>query len=266
MDEAWLVDAAAWAAVQPYRAAPGAVVADTGTVRWYRTPIGYEGLNGVLWARLDGHDLEAAVEAALAPFRETGVPMQWHLGPTSSPPSLPRALEAAGLARQEEEPGMVADLAAVGPPAAAPPGLEVRPVRDEDGLAAWCRVWAGLAPGTEVGGLVEVRAPKALGRDPPVPHLLAVLDGIPVGCAAVLVGDGRGGRPPAAWLEDVVTTAAVRRRGIGACVTRACLDLARSQGLDRAALTASPDGRRIYRRLGFSERCRVVRYRYPPAD
>jgi len=64
----------------------------------------------------------------------------------------------------------------------------------------------------------------------------------------------------------VVTAAAVRRRGIGACVTRACLDLARSQGLDRAALTASPDGRRIYRRLGFSERCRVVRYRYPPAD
>ena len=30
MDEAWLVDAAAWAAVTPYRAAPGVVVADTG--------------------------------------------------------------------------------------------------------------------------------------------------------------------------------------------------------------------------------------------
>ena len=97
-----------------------------------------------------------------------------------------------------------------------------------------------------------------------MPHLLAILDGTPVGCAAVLVGDGRGGRPPAAWVEDVVTTAAVRRRGVGACVTRACLDLARSRGLDRAALTASPDGHRIYRRLGFRERCRVVRYRYPP--
>jgi len=266
MDEAWLVDAAAWAAVAPYRAAPGVVVADTGALRWYRTPIAYEGLNGVLWARLDGLDLDAAVAEALAPFRETGVPMLWHLGPTTSPPSLPRALEAAGLARHEDEPGMVADLAAVGPPAAVAAGLEVRPVRDEAGLADWCRVWAGLPPGTEVGGLVEVRAPKALGAGPPVPHLLGVLDGTPVGCAAVCVGDGRGGRPPAAWVEDVVTAAAVRRRGIGACVTRACLDLARSQGLDRAALTASPDGRRIYRRLGFSERCRVVRYRYPPAD
>ena len=177
MDEAWLVDAAAWAAVEPYRAAPGAVVADTGTLRWYRTPIDYQGLNGVLWARLPEAGLEAAVERALAPFRETGVPMEWHLGPTSSPPSLSRALAAAGLSRQEEEPGMVADLAALGPPPPAPAGLEVRRVAGEDDLAAWCRVWAGLAPGTDVGGLVEVRTPKALGADPPVPHLLAVLDG-----------------------------------------------------------------------------------------
>jgi len=265
MDEAWLVDAAAWAAVEPYRAAPGAVVADTGTVRWFRTPVAYEGLNGILWAGLDGQDLDASVGQALAPFRETGVPMQWHLGPTTSPPSLPRALEAAGLAHQEDEPGMVADLAALGPPSSAPAGLEVLRVGDEDGLAAWCCVWAGLPPGADAASLVEVRAPKALATDPPVPHLLAVLDGTPVGCAAVLVGDGRGGRPPAAWLEDVVTTAAVRRRGIGTAVTRACLDLARSHGLDRAALTASVDGHRIYRRLGFRERCRVVRYRYPPA-
>jgi hypothetical protein len=126
MDEAWLVDAAAWAAVVPYRAAPGAVVADTGMVRWYRTPIGYEGLNGVLWASLPEDSLEAAVERALAPFRDAGVPMLWHLGPTSAPPSLPRALEAAGLSRHEDEPGMVADLAALGPPPPAPPGLEVR--------------------------------------------------------------------------------------------------------------------------------------------
>jgi hypothetical protein len=215
MDEAWLVDAAAWAAVAPYRAAPGVVVADTGRLRWYRTPVAYEGLNGVLWARLPEDGLAAAVEAALAPFRETGVPMLWHLGPTSAPPSLPRALEAAGLARHEDEPGMVADLAALGPPAATPAGLEVVAVGDEDGLAAWCRVWAGLAPGAEVGGLVEVRAPKALGAGPPVPHLLAVLDGIAVGCAAVLAGDGRGRRPAGAGqaASAVPAMASVASRG-----------------------------------------------------
>jgi len=265
MDEGWLVDAAAWAAVQPYRDAPGAVVAEEGGVRWYRTPIAYEGLNGVLSARLAGDGLDAAVGRALAPFRETGVPMEWHVGPTTAPPDLPRALEAAGLAFSEDEPGMVAELAALGPPPPAPAGLEVRRVDDMADLAAWCRVWAGLPPGTEVDGLVEVRAPAALGAGPPAPHLLGVLDGTPVGCAFVHVGDGRDGRPPAAWLGDVVTATAVRRGGIGTAVTRACLELARGAGLDKAALTASPDGYRIYRRLGFRDRCRVVRYRYPPA-
>ena len=177
MDEAWLVDAAAWAAVGPYRAAPGAVVADSGVVRWFRTGIDFEGLNGVLWARLAERGLDGAIERALAPFREAGVPMLWHVGPTSSPRDLPRALEAAGLAHHESEPGMVADLAAVGPPPAAPAGLEILPVGDEDGLATWSRLWAGAPPDANVDGLVELRAPGALGPGRPVPHLLALLEG-----------------------------------------------------------------------------------------
>jgi GNAT superfamily N-acetyltransferase len=275
MDDAWLVDAAAWAAVQPYRAAPGVVVADTDGLRWYRTPIDYEGLNGVLSARLPEPGLDAAVDRALAPFREAGLPMLWHVGPTSTPPSLSRALAGAGLTFQEAEPGMVADLTALGagPPApgvgagpTVPAGLEVRRVGDEEELAAWCRVWVGTPPDANMDGLVELRGPGALGADAPKPHLLALLDGTPVACAAVLVGDRRTGRPPAAWVEDVVTAATVRRRGIGTAITSACLTLARSRGLTRAALTASPDGHAIYRRLGFQDRCTVRRYRYPAAD
>jgi hypothetical protein len=114
MDEGWLVDAAVWAAVGPYRDAPGAVVADTGAVRWYTTPIDYEGLNGVLWARLPEHGLDDAIDRALEPFRETGLPMLWHVGPSSSPATLPEALKAAGLSHYEDEPGMVADLGTLG--------------------------------------------------------------------------------------------------------------------------------------------------------
>jgi GNAT superfamily N-acetyltransferase len=265
MDDAWLVDAAAWAAVLPYRAAPGAVVADTGTLRWYRTPVGYEGLNGVLWARLPEPGLDAAVERALAPFRETGTPMLWHVGPTSSPRPLPRALEAAGLAHHEEEPGMVADLDGLGPPPAGPAGLEIRRVRDPDDLTAWNRVFAGVPPDADVDTLVELRAAGGLGPDPATPHLLGLLEGTPVACAAVFVGARRDPPPPAAWLENVVTAAGRRRLGIGSALTHACLALARTRGLARAALTASPEGHGIYRRLGFRDRCTVARYRFLPA-
>jgi GNAT superfamily N-acetyltransferase len=262
MDERRLVDEAAWAALGPYRTAPGTVVADSGRLRWFRTGIRYEGFNGILWARLEGRDLAGAVEQALGPFREAGLPMLWHLGPTSSPPTLARALEAAGLSHYEDEPGMVADLGALGPAPAAPAALEIRPVRDRADLADWCRVLAGAPPEADLGSLVALRAPGALGPEPPAPHLLGLLDGTPVGCAAVFVGDRRTG-PPAAWVESVVTAADARGLGIGSAVTHACLTLARARGLGRAALTASPDGARIYRRLGFRERCRVSRYLHP---
>jgi GNAT superfamily N-acetyltransferase len=263
MDESWLVDEAAWAALGPYRTAPGTVVADSGRLRWFRTRIRYEGFNGILWARLDVRDLAGAVEHALGPFREAGLPMLWHFGPTSSPSALPRALEAAGLTHYEDEPGMVADLGALGPAPAVPGALEIRQVGDRDELAAWCRVLAGAPPDADLGSLVALRAPGALGPEPPAPHLLGLLDGTPVGCAAVFVGDRRAGPPAAAWVESVVTAAGARRLGIGSAITHACLGLARARGLGRAALTASPDGAGIYRRLGFRERCQVSRYLHP---
>src|SRR5687767_1665435 len=100
MDDAWLVEETVWAAVGPYRAAvgpyraavgpyraavgpyraaPGATVAETGTVRWFRTGIDYEGLNGVLSARIRERELEDTIHQALAPFREAGRPMLWHV-------------------------------------------------------------------------------------------------------------------------------------------------------------------------------------------
>ena len=265
MDEAWLVDAAVWAAVGPYRTAPGATVADTGTVRWFRTGIDYEGLNGVLSARLPERGLDGAIDRALEPFREAGRPMLWHVGPTSSPGRLPQALAAAGLSHDEDEPGMVADLSRLGPPPAAPAGLEIRQAGDEDELAVWSRLWAGTPPDANVDGLVELRAACGLGPDPATAHLVGRLDGAPVGCAAVFVGGRRDDPPPAALVENVVTVPSARRAGVASALTHAGLVLARERGLGRAVLTSSPDGHGLYRRLGFRDCCTVSRYRYPPA-
>jgi hypothetical protein len=63
----------------------------------------------------------------------------------------------------------------------------------------WSRLWAGTPQDADVDGLVELRASGALGPGPPAPHLLALLEGAPVACAAVFVGDRRDGPAPAAW-------------------------------------------------------------------
>ena len=50
---------------------------------------------------------------------------------------------------------------------------------------------------------------------------------------------------------NVYTEAAWRRRGIAEELVRACLDWARERGVERIVLHASPEGRRLYEKLGF---------------
>jgi GNAT superfamily N-acetyltransferase len=50
---------------------------------------------------------------------------------------------------------------------------------------------------------------------------------------------------------NVYTDAAWRRRGIAEELVRACLAWARERGVERIVLHASPEGRRLYEKLGF---------------
>jgi ribosomal protein S18 acetylase RimI-like enzyme len=62
----------------------------------------------------------------------------------------------------------------------------------------------------------------------------------------------------------VVTARAVRGRGVGTALTVAALRTIGAHGLDTAVLTSSPDGLRIYQRLGFQVVGRVRRYLWSP--
>lgn len=255
--DAALVDDAAWAAAREYAAAPHTAVEETPRRRWLITGTPYEGLNGVYWSRHGD-----TVQEALEPFRQAEVSMLWHVGPTS-PATLPEALADAGLRHYGDEPGMLLDLdtPAQRPAPEGMPDLEIRRVGTESQLRAWVRIWAGPASQLVIDRLVALRAPAAFGVAARTPHLLGVVDGEPVACAAVWVGrpPGRQGRP-VAWLEHVATGVRARRRGFGTALTQACLDVARRRGASHAALTASPYAERIYRRLGFRDVCTVSRY------
>jgi len=50
---------------------------------------------------------------------------------------------------------------------------------------------------------------------------------------------------------NVYTDAAWRRRGVAEELMRACLAWARERGVERIVLHASPEGRRLYEKLGF---------------
>jgi ribosomal protein S18 acetylase RimI-like enzyme len=253
-----LVDEAVWAAAREYAVAPHTAVEETSRVRWLITGAPYEGLNGVYWAA------DTQVGQGLRPFQEAEVPMLWHVGPTSAR-QLPAALRAAGLSHYGDEPGMLLDLDQLSTRDDYPEHLEIRSVGTEAQLRAWVQVWAGPTSQLITERLVALRAPAAFGVGARTPHLLGVLHGEPVACAAVWVGRVSGLAPrPTAWLEHVAVRVAARRRGFGTAMTLACLEIARRRGASHAALTASPAAVGLYRGLGFRQVCAVSRYLWTP--
>jgi ribosomal protein S18 acetylase RimI-like enzyme len=101
---------------------------------------------------------------------------------------------------------------------------------------------------------VALRAALGLDASAACRHLIGYIKDDAVATAAVYHGTR------ASEVQHVVTLHEHRRRGIGTAMTVAALELARAHGNRYAVLTASPDGERIYARLGFVTVCRVRRF------
>lgn len=86
------------------------------------------------------------------------------------------------------------------------------------------------------------------GRDGEAHHLLATLNGVPVGCARLLV-DGTTGK-----LGRVCVVKAERGKGIGAALVAASVAHLRGLGLSRAELGAQTHALGLYEKLGFKAR------------
>jgi len=85
------------------------------------------------------------------------------------------------------------------------------------------------------------------GLDGKAHHVLATLDGSPVGCARILV-EGTTGK-----IGRVCVLPACRGRGIGGALVAACVDLLRGlPGLERAELGAQTHALGLYEAHGFT--------------
>ena len=85
------------------------------------------------------------------------------------------------------------------------------------------------------------------GRDEDALHVLATLDGEPLGCARILVAEN------VAAIGRVCVLKGARGTGLGAAIIMACLDIARQQpGVTRAKLGAQTHAMPFYEKLGFA--------------
>jgi GNAT superfamily N-acetyltransferase len=202
----------------------------------FRSGLPQPQLNGVV--RRDARP----VAEILAEARERldGLPWRWWVGP-DEPADTGELLRGLGGRRASRAPIMSArvdDLARVPPP----DGLTIRETTD---LGAWVAAYTSSfgMPREHVAAVWDVEATMT-GRVTRIEGRIA--DRI-AGTAAVLEAAGVAG------IYVVTVAEGYRRRGIGAAMTSAAIDLARHRGLGVVTLQPSPVGEPLYRRLGFTE-------------
>lgn len=250
------------ACVREFGRTPATRIRDDDELFWYVTGLPDPAFNSVMYANLAPERLDAAVEEVRALRRQHNVPMNWLIGPTSRPVNLASQLRARGFRYIGDLAPLTLKLADLAPsdggPAdgAGPAGLVVERVASAAVLEEWIKAESrGFElSGTLDRGITALRRGMGVGDGVPRTHLLGRIAGRPVATASVILAGGIGG------VFDVSTVPEARRRGLGTAMTRAALNLIGAAGYEWAFLQASTMGQRLYRRLGFRERCTCAVY------
>jgi GNAT superfamily N-acetyltransferase len=215
---------------------------------WFATGAPQEELNEIL--EVDVASIGRAKELV------GDAPALWHVWPGITDPSVEAALVASGLAFLEEEPLMVARLSARPASTLEAPGIAIAEAVTRGEMLEWVRVWLSGFDGGDPHHIVNSLTEKGYGPGSALRYLTANQgDHAVASLLLVIAGNG------ASAIEHVVTVPEQRRRGIGALITSAALDLATAEHAHSVVLTASQQGEAVYRRLGFEQVGTVRRFR-----
>jgi ribosomal protein S18 acetylase RimI-like enzyme len=224
---------------------------------WFITGVAHPIMNGIAGARLAPDELDARIASTVSRFKSSDVPFIWWTGPYSQPNDLGTHLEANGLKRFSDMPGMAVDLNAINQSVSWTPDLKIERVRDIGLLKEWSDGLAWMpAPGREA--MAELTVALGFGDDAPLRHYVGFLNGQIVSRSTLLLGAGVAG------IYIVGTIPEARRQGIGSAMTLVPLLEAREMGYRAGVLQSSEMGYYVYHGLGFREYCKFGLYTLPP--
>jgi ribosomal protein S18 acetylase RimI-like enzyme len=255
------IEANLFAFFQHLRTWPRVDVHDTDDCCWTISDFPYPLFNSVTRARISDAGADPAITARIEACRQRGVPMLWWTGPSTTPGDLGDRLLARGFLNEPAF-GMAASLARSHRGAQPEPAITIEPVADRRVLDEWSAVLCTSFGAPPAFGDAFAAMAEAIGldRESPFRHYLARVDGRPAGTCSLFLGAGVAG------IYDVSTLPELRRRGIGAAVTRLAMADARAAGVRMAILHASSLGLGTYRSLGFETICDIGQYVWVPED
>ncbi len=204
---------------------------------------------GIWRARLAPDETDAAITQALDWFRQRGAPLAaWWISSATAPGDLADRLLARGFTQHYAgDPGMAADLHALNE-VPLPEGLSIVQAEDRATLIDWRNVICAAfdLPTAAIQSWVD--ATLAFGIDAaPWRHYVGYYRGEPVATNYLFNGGGVAG------IYCVATAPPAQHHGFGTAIMLQPLLDARAAGYHYAVLFASPEGARLYRRIGFRE-------------
>lgn len=200
-------------------------------------------------------DLEIIIKDTLTYFKKRGVPVAWETSSSTQPADLGKYLEAHGLIEVESLPGMAINLLELRKDLLTPTGLTIEKVSDIAALTEWVRTYTTVF-GFQVAedAFLQLETNLNFGSSSRYHRFIGRLNGKPVATSALFLGNNSVG------IWRVATAPEARGQGIGAAMTTAPLYEARNLGYRIGILRSSLIGYSLYRRLGFQEYCRLIRY------
>lgn len=225
---------------------------------WITTDVPHSYLNRVYQAHLNQGEVDSKISETLSYFTARGRPLNWHVGPASSPTPLGEHLTAHLLLHTGDEAGMAVDLLNLDEEIALPSDLVIERVDCMPKLQHWMSVVAVSFQYPE--DVAQVLA-DAFGHGGFREHLpwrqyVPYLRGEPVGASRLFLGAGVAG------LYAVATVPEKRGQGIGTAMALAPLGEARRLGYRTGVLRGAEMALGVYRRLGFREFCRFGIYQW----
>ena len=231
--------------------------AEPGNPAWFTSGLNRAGYNGVTCARFYPQELDRQIKNCLEPFRRSGLPLTWWVGPLSEPGHLGRALQTHGFCHNRDMIGMAAELGTLAD--FIPPDLDYHfePVLNRAGLETWLPLFLETfgVPAADKNFMLNTFDQLGFSPGSQWRHYLIRVDGQVAATSSLYLGAGVAG------LYNVATRPEYRQHGLGTAITLLTFERARQMGFTLGTLqTTYPNALRLYHRMGFEVYCKIGVY------
>lgn len=210
--------------------------------------------NRVIATNLSPEDADKRIAETVEYFSSKGLPFTWQVDPGNTPPDLQERLERFGLVRSET-PGMAVVLDDVKTPE-TPDGFRLERVETPEQNKRYAKLLVRAYGIPEFAEETMMSIYEEMGIRDDLRHYFGYYEDTPMATASVLYSDGVAG------IYNVATLPEARGKRIGSMITAAPLIDARERGYSISILHSTEMGYNVYRRLGYQEICRLIRYEW----